>query len=346
MSVYRIDRGTLRPAKRLADGRLRVDAILTRSGVFDYVNPDGTIRREYRPDAEVFAPESLESFSLVPLTNDHPPVMITAENAREYACGSVGENIRRDGDQMIATLMVTDATLIAAMEAGKRDVSNGYHCDLDETPGVTPNGERYDAVQRNIRGNHAAIVERGRAGVARVRLDATTMLDNSHMDLAQAIEKAAAEKARADIADALLKAAQDEIARANGERDAAKADADAARADAAKVRADADASLAARVRERVALESSAAKVLGDADRSALTDREIKAAVIAKVDSFTVDASHCDVYVSARFDSAVTRAAAPAPEAAVVRVDTTGGGNTEAARRKAMETANANAWKDR
>jgi uncharacterized protein len=170
--AIRYDQGVLRAPKRTPDGRLRVDGYLTRTGVFAYQTADGSTRREYRPDSEVFDPQSLTSFEGAPVTNDHPPGLVSARNAREYQVGSVGERLRRDGAHLVATLYVNDAATIAEMEAGKQELSCGYECDLDPTPGVSPDGEPYDVIQRGIRGNHVAIVTAGRAKTARVRMDA------------------------------------------------------------------------------------------------------------------------------------------------------------------------------
>lgn len=170
MRATRIDRGHLRAPKKRADGSIVVEAHITRSGVFPYANPDGTVRYEWRPPEEVFREDALESFELVPVTDDHPPAMLSSTNAKEWARGSVG-HVRADGDHVAASVAVYDAALISKMQSGKRDVSCGYDCDIDETPGVTPDGIRYDAIQRNIRGNHLAVVAHGRAGSARVRMD-------------------------------------------------------------------------------------------------------------------------------------------------------------------------------
>jgi hypothetical protein len=60
------------------------------------------------------------------------------------------------------------------MESGKTQVSNGYTCDtLEKPPASTRCTAPYDAIQKNIRGNHVAIVDRARAGVtAQARMDA------------------------------------------------------------------------------------------------------------------------------------------------------------------------------
>ena len=170
--VQRYDIGTLRKPVRMGNGWLRVDGHLTRTGVFEYMNPNGSIRREYRPADEVFKADSLESFALVPLTNNHPPEALNATNTKAFAVGNVGETIRQDTDHVRATIVITDGDAARAAESGKTALSCGYSCDLDETPG-TFNGERYDAIQRNIRGNHVALVDSARAGpTAKIRMDA------------------------------------------------------------------------------------------------------------------------------------------------------------------------------
>lgn len=177
--VIRSDRGaavTLRSPKKTQQGYLRADGMATRAGVFAY--PDrkkpGGVRLELRPEDEVFSPAHLESFRGAPVTDDHPPQMIDAENHRKYAVGTVltpGE--RADGDHVAVSMDISDATTQRKVRAkGTRELSPGYAVDLDETPGVDPKYGRYDAVQRNILVNHLAIVPVARAGhTARIRMD-------------------------------------------------------------------------------------------------------------------------------------------------------------------------------
>lgn len=177
VTVLRFDRSPLARTQRLDNGWMRTPAHLTRIGVFEYRRGDGSIRRELRHPDEVFNADSLASFDGVLLTDDHPPAGVDAKNARELGRGTVTKP-RRDGDLVLAELLVMDAATVTKVENGKRELSCGYTCDLDETPGVWTDSagqaHPYDAVQRNIRGNHVAIVARGRAGPeARVRLDAT-----------------------------------------------------------------------------------------------------------------------------------------------------------------------------
>jgi hypothetical protein len=168
--VYRSDVGQLGKAVRLPNGFVRADARLTREGVFQYDTPNGP-RFEYRPASEVFNPSSVETFAQAPITDGHPPKLLDADNADKFTRGSTGENLRRDGDYLTSKLLLTNRGLIAKMDAGIREVSCGYTCELEETPGVFE-GQRYDCIQRNIVGNHVAIVEKGRAGEgAHVRMD-------------------------------------------------------------------------------------------------------------------------------------------------------------------------------
>ncbi len=172
-SVRRYDRGEIRTPTRTPQGYLRADGYLTRVGIFEYRQPDGTVRRELRPPEEVFAPESLASFSLAPLTLLHPDVPLTPDNTNQYRVGTVGEAPAREGGFVRAPVVVQDAAAIRAVEAGEaQELSCGYACELEFTAGDWE-GQRYDAIQRQIRGNHVALVPRGRAGPdVRLHLDA------------------------------------------------------------------------------------------------------------------------------------------------------------------------------
>lgn len=170
MIVYRTDRAALAPCTRRGDGAVVADCHLTRAGVFVYLLPDGTERRELRPESEVFDPVSVRSADGVALTNEHPADMLSARTVDDLACGAVC-NPHRDEDHLRALLVVHDRDTIDAMERGKLHLSMGYVCDCDERPGVHPVYGRYDAIQRRVRYNHAALVHAGRAGTATARMD-------------------------------------------------------------------------------------------------------------------------------------------------------------------------------
>lgn len=83
--------------------------------------------------------------------------------------GSMGSDGRFDGTYLRNSLCFTDGgiiRLITSPEAGEgplRELSLSYFYDPDMTPGEW-NGSPYDGVMRNIRGNHLALVDKGRAG--------------------------------------------------------------------------------------------------------------------------------------------------------------------------------------
>lgn len=146
------------------EGYLKGRAIFTNIGVFPYKLEEGSVRWELRPPQEVFQYDSVKSFQLLPMTNEHPSGAVTIENIKEVQVGFTGEDIRTSAYHLSIPIVVTDNEAIdACQEERKRALSAGYKVDLEMTSGVWM-GVPYDAIQRNIRGNHIAIVDRGRAG--------------------------------------------------------------------------------------------------------------------------------------------------------------------------------------
>lgn len=175
--LRRFDIGEVSSVQRTPQGFLRCDGTITKTGVFTYRNSDGSLRRELRLPEEVFHKDALESFGLAPLTNNHPGEGLTAKNTGKFQVGTVA-NPRRDEHRVSATIQITDAEAIEDAENGKRQLSCGYDADLEMRPGVTDgidgvsDGLAFDGIQRNIRGNHVAMVDIGRAGPeASLRLD-------------------------------------------------------------------------------------------------------------------------------------------------------------------------------
>jgi len=171
--MYLQDRLKITSERKYTDeGYLIVPATISRVGIQNYLASEmGLTDREptdvinvYRPSEEVFSDISLSSFANKPITDNHPAELLSAANAKKFSVGHAGPEVTRDGDFAKTILHVTDAEAIAKIESGKVELSNGYVADIDWTPGIAPTGEKYDAVQRNIKGNHIAIVERGRAG--------------------------------------------------------------------------------------------------------------------------------------------------------------------------------------
>lgn len=160
---------------RTPQGGLRLDAYLTRVGIFDYSRADGTVTRELRPTAHVFSEASLASLRGAPVTDLHPIAAVDTSNWRELTVGHVADDVRADGDFVRASVVINDADTIARIEAGERvEISCGYQTELVPESG-TYHDQRYDAVQTAITYNHVALGPRGwgRAGSdVALRLDA------------------------------------------------------------------------------------------------------------------------------------------------------------------------------
>jgi hypothetical protein len=147
------------------EGYLRAWASIARTGIQHYTDADGSVRREYRPPSEVASPESLASFAGKAITSEHPPVLLDADNTKDYQVGFSGTEVVYDNGFVKAVMTITDKdTIERIMRGDAREVSAGYRVNYDPNPGVTEDGEHYDGIQKEIIGNHIAVVRRGRAG--------------------------------------------------------------------------------------------------------------------------------------------------------------------------------------
>lgn len=308
------------------EGFLRVPSRIGRTGIQDYLAVEmGVTDREpnavikvFRPAEEVFAEDSLNSFGGKPVTNNHPPELLNASNSKQFSVGMSDKEIDKDGDFVTAVLNITDAETIAAIESGKVELSNGYTADIDWSPGVTPDGQQYDAIQRNIKGNHIAVVTRGRAGSeCRVADHSLQFGDETKMKImidgvefevtdqvAQAVGKLTAENKR--LADQMSESeeekkkmkedAEEEKMKAKKTEDSIKAQLDAA---SAKV-PDAT-TLDKMVTDRMSLVDACCKiypeVAWEGKDSATLMKEV---VAAKCPNVQMDSVSGD-YVQARFD---------------------------------------------
>lgn len=118
-------------------------------------DPDRVVIVHRYPE-DVFSDAAIASFEGKDITRGHPPENLTPENQAAYSMGHV-QNVRRVGDNTVADLYIKDPTLASDVENGViREVSCGYLCDYVQ------DGDGYK--QQRIRGNHVAVVPRGRAG--------------------------------------------------------------------------------------------------------------------------------------------------------------------------------------
>jgi uncharacterized protein len=146
------------------EGWIRDKPVVTRAGIFQYKNTSGKVIREYRPETEVFKDDSLNTLAGIPVTDGHRGII--TRNNTSGIIGTVLSPGTKNDEDVIAEVIIHDVEKLGK----KRELSMGYTCDVDATPGEW-NGERYDAIQKNIKYNHLAVVTKGRAGNAKLRLD-------------------------------------------------------------------------------------------------------------------------------------------------------------------------------
>lgn len=136
---------------------------VARTGTQDYLarelnldgDPESIVTVNRHPE-DVFELATLASFEGKPVTDGHPPESVLPENFSSYARGHM-QNVRRDGDYIVADLFINDPILASEVKNGiKREVSCGYLCQYE------PDGASFK--QTKIRGNHVAVVPKGRAG--------------------------------------------------------------------------------------------------------------------------------------------------------------------------------------
>jgi len=149
------------------------DNPLSKVGVFPYLGrqisedlePD-KIYQVLRPEEELNSQETLDSFKLVPIVDDHTmlgtkPGMIPAEEKGVH--GVIGDDVYYKDGIIYGDLKIFSESLKEEIENGKKELSMGYFCDYELSDGEY-NGEPYQAIQRNLRINHVALVDEGRMG--------------------------------------------------------------------------------------------------------------------------------------------------------------------------------------
>lgn len=129
--------------------------------ILPYAEP--TPHLEFRPAEEVASAEAVESMIGLPLTSDHPEELLDPDTVKEHIEGSVIKAWREEGERpkIRVRLVVFTRSLQREIESGKVELSPGYSCDPDETPGEF-RGQKFHVVQRNVKYNHLAVVDRAR----------------------------------------------------------------------------------------------------------------------------------------------------------------------------------------
>lgn len=305
--------------------------VVARVGVQSYYLPDGTERREFRPASEVFKSDSLASYQGKPITLGH--VFVNSENAKDVVIGAVSGTALRQDSNVVVPLTVYDKESIEKAKSGiAGELSVGYSTVDVESPGWGSNetgeykldGEydsqddipsdwvRFDALQTNIIVNHVAMVYKGRAGVAKLNMDAEQ--ENPYTDNVDSIKEDVKEmvKIKLDGAQefeiAPEVAAHIEAVKTDSAKEKAKADALEAERDALKAKVDA---MPAEIEKAVKAAKADAEALAAlftvaAEVGVKTDgldaKGIKVAYVKEVSGLDV-AEKSDAYIDAAFDIA-------------------------------------------
>lgn len=283
----------------------------------------GKVFGVYRDPETVFDEASMASLAGRPVTRGHPPFGVTADTWKDLSVGAMGGKVVRDGEHVVASMAIMDATAADEVEAGARALSAGYTVGIVKDEGVAADGTPYQYRQTGpLRFNHVAYLpgNNPRAGNTRIGdADARnwglepapiTMSDNKETPmsndalktvvLGDKAPKVAAEDAGTVEAwrDAMNKRLADQkaehetaIAAKDEEIGSLKADLKAAKDEALTPE-----KLDAAVADRVALVTAAKAIDKDLDPKGMTDAEIRKAAVAKKfgDEMVKDASDAEI----------------------------------------------------
>lgn len=369
------DSVTLGDARVNDAGYLEANARVARVGIQQYLGvevgrPDLHVVNVYRDEAEVFSKRSLDTFSKIPITLDHPSGPVTADTWKDVAVGTTGDEVLRDGEYLKIGLKITDAAAVKAVLGGKRELSVGYSTDLVWEDGVAPDGTPFQARQTAIVADHIAIVSRGRAGPqARIgdgagswgaRPVTLPTADMKGSPMADNLRKVLVDGLQVETTDAgaqaIDKLTRDKAALEQRLADAEKAHSEALAAkDAELAKKDAEiddlkgkvldaAALDRLVQARADLIATAKSIVADVKTDGLSDAEIrKAVVVAKLGDDAVK-DKAEAYIDARFDILAEDAAKNADPVRTALQSQDRNAHTNDNGQAAYEKRLADAWK--
>lgn len=303
-----------------------------------YVKSDGSEEMEAKLPEEILSDATVSSANSKPVTDGHHG-LVTKDNSHDLLKGFTASNGHVEGNMLYNDITITDPNLISQIKSGdKRELSIGFETQMDPTSG-TYNGTKYDAVQRNIRINHVAVVPKGRAGhevrligdsaeaveqvepseekgnqmeTRVVRADGqniTVAADDVEKITKLDADNSAKAKQIADL-DAQIKKLQSEKAQLQGDADAsakkadeAQAKADSLEADNKKLQEEFDKYKADGVDKKLELIDKVKSFVGDEyDYHGKSDRDMKIDAVKAIKGDSVDFNDkSDTYVQAAFD---------------------------------------------
>lgn len=303
------------------EGFLCVPGRVSRTGIQQYLarelNLDGDPNRivnVYRPEDEVFRDESLSSFDGSDITIEHPDALVNSKNYSKTSVGVVRGAARRDGEFTVCDLVVKDQRAIDAISRGKCELSAGYTAIYDQVPGIAPDGTPYEFVQRDIKVNHVALVDRARAGNNARIFDHSQEKHIVHkivLDSGRSVE--VQDEATALLVSDTIERLTQRVADAEAKADKAEAEKEAMEEELETEKSKScDSAIAERVAAIATVTAAAKRVVGDsfACKSMDTVEIMRTALAAKRPKLDW-ADKSAAYVQAAFDM-LTTADEPAP----------------------------------
>jgi hypothetical protein len=324
MEVFIKDRFKISKRSKTPEGYLVIEANrIARPGILNYKAIElGLTDREpmdtvkvYRDESVLFSPEVMDSFKNKPVTLEHPPVMLDLSNVTEYQKGFTKEDVTQDNGFLTVSMVVQDKKAIEAIESGSHsEISAGYKADINFR-----DAEDYDAVMDTVKGNHVALVERGRNG-REVRVsdhEPKTQTRGKGMELVaicfdgldlevtphgkKIIEKLQAIADSAEAKTAEVESAKTAELEAKDAEYKAQIDTLQAKLDDAKSKILSNEDLEKCIEARSALKETVSSIISDFDFSGKSEEQIKKEVIEQHCKVDVTDKSAD-YVNARFDA--------------------------------------------
>lgn len=173
---YKVQNG-LSERHKDENGYLYVDrSPILRSGILEYLGSELLVGGETKVDGvevdpdkiyKVYIPEEeirkgAESFKMIPITDDHTWLGDDGEDAKDYQVGMTGENVYVEDGFLYVPLKFTGRDIVEEVENHeKEELSSSYYNKF-----VKSDNPDYDFVARDIKGNHLALVDKGRCGSA------------------------------------------------------------------------------------------------------------------------------------------------------------------------------------
>jgi hypothetical protein len=327
----------------------------------------GKVFGVYRDPEVVFDESAMLSLAGRPVTRGHPAGEVNASNWKDLAKGAMGGTIKRDGEHVVASMVIMDADAAKEVMDGARSLSAGYTVSVVKDEGTAPDGTPYQYRQAGeLRFNHVAYLPENnpRAGNTRIgdawrdkgfapitpskKEDAmsdalkTVVLGDKAVQVAVS-DVAAIEAFKADAAKSLSDArAAHSAAIAAKDEEIGTLKADLKKAQDAIPSPEA---LSKLVADRAALEATVKSIAKDVKTEGVSDADIrKAAVAAKLgDDMVTDAS--DAEIAGMFKAIAKDAATSDPvRAALLNRDTKT--NVTDNGQAAYEKRLADAWKQK